>query len=166
VAHNAPFDIDVLAREGVMVEPYEYIDTYRVALHVMPELPAHRLQYLRYALNLPHLGGLPAHNAMADVMTLRQLFYALETRMVVDSHGEIDHDQSGLATDEGINRAAIIDEMIVLTHKPALLRAMPFGKYKDIAFSEIPKDYLEWISRQPDLSEDLSFTLTNQLKNL
>lgn len=70
VAHNAKFDIDVLAREGIFVR--EYIDTKEVAQAHFPELKMHRLQYLRYALDLDVEGD--AHTAAGDVNVLIALW--------------------------------------------------------------------------------------------
>ena len=51
IAHNISFDMGMLKKEG-FVNQYQIIDTLRCAKHLVPELPYHRLQYIRYALDL------------------------------------------------------------------------------------------------------------------
>lgn len=153
VAHNAPFDIAVMAREGVNVE--EYIDTLKVAQHLFPELPAHRLQYLRYALDLPTSEESTAHDAKGDVEVLIELFNHLKKKIMADMQ---------------VNEEDAIEEMVKLTSKKVLMKKLPFGKYKDRLFSELVKtadgrQYLSWLRGQSDLGDDLKETLDFYLKN-
>ena len=52
VAHNAPYDVAVLANDGVVIE--NYIDTLKVAKHVLDDssIESFSLQYLRYFYKL------------------------------------------------------------------------------------------------------------------
>jgi exodeoxyribonuclease X len=45
------------------------------------------------------------------------------------------------------------------------LEVMPFGKYKDLFFSEVPKDYLKWLIKQEGLSPNLEVTIKFHLGN-
>ncbi|MCF6206972.1 MAG: 3'-5' exonuclease, partial [Sulfurovum sp.] len=49
IAHNIGFDLGMLEKEG-FTNRYTLIDTVRCATHLLPEMPYHRLPYLRYAL--------------------------------------------------------------------------------------------------------------------
>ncbi|MDD5527757.1 MAG: exonuclease domain-containing protein [Patescibacteria group bacterium] len=152
VAHNAKFDIGVLAREGVTVD--KYIDTMRVAQHLI-EAPAYRLQYLRHYLKLNVPKTAAAHDAGGDVLALVELFKYLFTRTTCKGNAG-----------EEIEDAAL-NEMIALSQKPVLLKTVPFGKHKDKSFADVARtdrSYLDWLIKQPDLSEDLSFTLKHYLK--
>lgn len=71
VAHDAKFDIGVLEREGIKVT--NFIDTKKIARDLLPQLKHHRLQYLRYILNLD-AGDAVAHSASGDVQVLKSLF--------------------------------------------------------------------------------------------
>ncbi|MCB4752351.1 MAG: 3'-5' exonuclease, partial [Sulfurovum sp.] len=51
IAHNISFDLGMLEKEG-FVNHYTLIDTVRIAKHLLPDSPYHRLQYLRYSLKL------------------------------------------------------------------------------------------------------------------
>lgn len=147
VAHNAPFDVAVMAREGVKVE--EYIDTLKVAQHLLPELPAHRLQYLRYALNLQTGEESTAHDAKGDVEVLIALYHYLRDKLMSDLQ---------------ISDEAAREKMLELTHQKTILKKLPFGKFKDQLFSEVAKttagrEYFRWLRGQSELGEDLKNTL-------
>jgi DNA polymerase-3 subunit epsilon len=67
VAHNAPFDMGVLAKclrdYGIEWKPRaEYACTVRMGRRLMPELPDHKLDTMAGALKLP----LDHHNALSD----------------------------------------------------------------------------------------------------
>lgn len=147
VAHNAPFDIAVMAREGVKVG--EYIDTLKVAQHLLPELQAHRLQYLRYSLSLKTTGDVTAHDAGGDVKVLIALFNHLQyTAMALFS----------------LDENGAVEKMLELTHQKTILKKLPFGKFKDQLFSEVAqtsvgREYFRWLRGQSELGEDLKNTL-------
>lgn len=75
IAHNVDFDILVLKNEGIKVD--QRMDTKEMARLKWPEAPKHRLQYLRYWLNLNVVGGGAPHTALGDVQTLRALWEEL-----------------------------------------------------------------------------------------
>jgi exodeoxyribonuclease X len=44
--------------------------------------------------------------------------------------------------------------------KPAtILTSLPFGKHKGVPISEVPRDYLQWLSTQPNLSPSIHLTI-------
>lgn len=154
VAHNAPFDMQVLKNEGIEVGPH--IDTLRVARHLLKS-DQYALQYLRYFLNLNVTGA--AHDALGDVLVLEALFNHLKTVVA---------EKFGLTTDQ-----EILEQMILLTQTPALLGAFNFGKYKGKTFEDVhaqDKGYLEWLynsenQKNPtDQNKELVFTLKHYLK--
>lgn len=165
VAHNAPFDVKILANEGITVEPGRFIDTLRLSKHLIPDAEQHKLQYLRYALNLDgSLNQDPAHSpaphdALGDVIILESLFEYLSNRV---------QEQFTLGgTDE------IIKKMLELTQTPVLLKTFAFGKYMNKTFQEVAaldRGYLEWLSAseskkpKPDQNEELVYTLGYYLK--
>lgn len=153
VAHNAPFDIGVLKNEGVEVS--QYIDTLRVARHVI-DSEHYRLQYLRYFLQLEAEGA--AHNAWGDVVILEALFNHL-----VKVIGE----KFKIADDDGV-----VAKMIELTKMPVLLDMFGFGKYKGKKFADVGKQdpgYISWLynseTQKPtgEQNEELVFTLKQYL---
>lgn len=89
VAHNAPFDIAVLKREGINV--HTFIDTKKIAMKLYKNAPNHKLQTLREYLHLE--SGLTAeeakaHSAGGDVSILKRLFYQMRTDMTALSIAE------------------------------------------------------------------------------
>ncbi len=134
VAHNAKFDIGMLEKEGLKIR--EYICTLKVAKRLF-DLDCYKLQYLRYYYDLNVEAK--AHDAAGDVAVLEALFNELL-------------------------KTTTIEDMIVMTKNPILLKKIQFGKYKGQEFKEIDKGYLEWLNGQSDLDEDLKYTLKHYLK--
>lgn len=150
VAHNAPFDMQVLRNEGITLG--HHIDTLRIARHLL-DSEQYSLQYLRYSLGLNVNGS--AHDALGDVLVLESLFLYLkeETRR-----------QFKLSTEE-----EIINKLLELNNMPVLLETMIFGKYKGKTFAEvaqIDKPYLQWLynSETQKLESEQNHELVYTLK--
>ena len=148
IAHNAPFDIGMVQKEGVSVG--KYICTQKVAKHLDPKgvIESYRLQYLRYYFGF-EIEAM-AHDALGDVLVLEQLFHKELTTLMKNY------------PDESIDD--LINKMIEMSQTPVLLPKMPFGKHKDWAFSKIPLSYLAWaIKNMKDLDPDLLYTMRHYL---
>ncbi|MFA5942472.1 MAG: exonuclease domain-containing protein [Candidatus Paceibacterota bacterium] len=153
VAHNATFDIAMLAREGIT--PKQTICTYKVAYALDPSdtLPNYRLQYLRYLLDLDVEAE--AHDAWGDVLVLEALFERLVAKMK-ERHG----------TEE-----AALAAMLAISAQPLLFTTLRFGKYSGKRLEDIAKtdrSYLEWLlaekKKSPAGEEDWIYTLEYYLK--
>jgi exodeoxyribonuclease X len=153
VAHNAIFDIAMLAHEGVTVP--RFICTLKVARALDPDgvIPEYNLQYLRYYLDLDVKAN--AHEAEDDVKVLEALFGRLYKKMKekVGSHEE-----------------AVL-EMLKLTTEPSLFMLFPFGKHRGRKIDEviiIDRPYVEWLLEKklenPENEEDWIFTLKHHLR--
>jgi DNA polymerase III epsilon subunit-like protein len=157
IAHNIKFDLGMLEKEG-FVNRYTLIDTVRVAKHLLPDSPAHRLQYLRYALELyktekaeaDKLGiTIKAHDAIGDVLVMKLLL----SRLVQ-------------LTQERFPGENPMQKMAELTQTPVLVKTFKFGKYKDRNIEEISREdmgYLQWMYKNLDLDEDMQYTLKQYL---
>lgn len=154
VAHNAPYDIEVLKNEGIKINTY--IDTLRIAQHIV-DAEQYKLQYLRYFLSL-EVDGV-AHDAAGDVAVLESLFYNLFT--LVKTKFSLESEK------------AVIDKLINLTNTPVLLKIINFGKYRDKTFKEISdqdQSYLKWLYEseikkpKKDQKTELVYTLQHYLK--
>ncbi len=68
VAHNAPFDLAIIKKEGIA--PNKFICTLRLARHLDPQekIDRYNLQYLRYLLEIEI--DATAHDALGDVLVL------------------------------------------------------------------------------------------------
>jgi exodeoxyribonuclease X len=152
VAHNAKFDLGMLAKEDIT--PASFICTLRVARYLDKQnvIPRYNLQYLRYYLEMEIEAQ--AHDAMGDVMILEELFNRLLKKMI-DETGDED---------------SAINKMIEVSSHPSLLHTISFGKYngqkiKDIANTD--RAYLEWLLREKLKSEadeeDWIYTLKDAL---
>ena len=157
IAHNIGFDLGMLEKEG-FTNRYTLIDTVRVARHLLPEQPYHRLQYLRYALELykeeeteAQKRGITikAHDAIGDVLVLKLLLSKLVQ-----------------LTQEKFPGVNPMQKMAELTKTPVLIKTFKFGKYKDRDIEEISREdmgYLQWMFNNLDLDEDMQYTLKQYL---
>ena len=153
VAHNAPFDIDMLAKEGVVVT--KYIDTWKVVrfLDEDSQIPEYGLQYLRYYLSLDIEAS--AHDAVGDVLVLEKLFDFLFGKMI-EKYGD---------------ESKAIEIMLEISSKPLLIKVFNYGKHKGKSIEEVTsydRSYLEWMLDQKLNSdffdEDWIYTLKYHLK--
>lgn len=153
VAHNAPFDMSMLATEGVMTK--RFIDTCRVARHVVVS-DSYQLQYLRYSLKLNATGT--AHDALGDVIILEalynHLFAGVQEKFVLT------------------NMQETLQKMEQLTITPCLIQKFTFGKYIGRTFEDVfqkDRGYLEWLYNsecskpEREQNEDLVHTLKTHL---
>lgn len=155
IAHNAIFDLGMLAKENLV--PQAFICTLRVARYLDPEekIPSYRLQYLRYYLDLEIEQSAIAHDALGDVLVLEKLFDRLLKKII--------------ETDNCSENEAY-KKMIDISSHPSLIKTFKFGKYNEKKVEEIAKSdpgYLEWLLAQklesnPD-DEDWIYTLKHYL---
>ncbi len=157
IAHNIGFDLGMLEKEGFK-NNYTLIDTVRCAKHLLPESPYHRLQYLRYSLELyktelaeAHQLGITikAHDAIGDVLVMKLLLSKL-VQLTQESF-------------PGINP---MQKMAELTQTPVMMKTFKFGKYKGREIEEISHEdigYIKWMRNNLDLDEDMTYTLDSYL---
>ncbi len=154
IAHNINFDLDMLKKEG-FVNQFTLIDTLRCAKHLYPELPYHRLQYIRYALDLYKTEQqeadslnitIKAHDAIGDVLVMK-----LFLRQLVVRCNEVYPDFNTM------------EKLAELTQTPVFIKTFRFGKYKGqdvLAVAAQDIGYLQWMrSNMADLDEDMRYTL-------
>jgi exodeoxyribonuclease X len=137
-AHNYEFDSKFLPEiRG------PWICTMRVAKHIWPEAPSFSNQVLRYWLGIEPaientMGRYP-HQALYDVAVTTAI---LQKMLTVHS----------------------VQELVNMTKRPVTLRKMTFGKHRGTPFSQIPRDYLQWLRGKTDLDPDLRHTLDSMLQ--
>ena len=153
VAHNAPFDLLMIKKEGI--EPKKFICTLRVARHLDPEekIERYNLQYLRYLLEIEI--DATAHDALGDVLVLEQLCERLKKKII---------EQEKLSEEEALKK------MVEISSHPSLLHTFKFGKYNSKRIEEVMKTdrgYLEWLLAQKlnddGIDEDWIYTLKHYL---
>jgi DNA polymerase III epsilon subunit-like protein len=153
VAHNAAFDAQILRNDDI--EPTNLICTFKAirALDGDGKFAMHKLQYLRYALEMEL--DVPAHDAYADVLVLEQLF---------------DYELPQAVSKWNMPEEDAIKEMIEITKQPLTIRGFDFGKYKGKSIAEVASmdpGYLSWLLDQKKQStadeSDWIYTLEKHL---
>ncbi len=149
VAHNAKFDVGMIVKEGI--QPKNVICTLRVARALDPEnkLPQHKLQFLRYYLDIDIEAQ--AHDALGDVLVLEKLFERLFDK---------------IKTEKNISDEEVLQHMLDISARPSLMGMFSFGKYNGKTVAEVAgtdRGYLEWFlntkeKESPD-DEDWIYTL-------
>lgn len=160
IAHNIKFDMGMLEKEGFKNQ-YTIIDTLRAARHLLEDLPYHRLQYLRYALDLYMVEeeeakklniAIKAHDAIGDVLVMKLLLSEL-VKLAKAKHTEEKNPMKTLAK---------------LTNTPVMVKKFRFGKYKGRFVNEVAMEdpgYLNWMrNSMEDMDEDLKYTIDTVLK--
>jgi exodeoxyribonuclease X len=154
VAHNAPFDLMIIKKEGI--NPTRFICTLRLARYLDPDekIERYNLQYLRYLLDLDV--DATAHDALGDVLVLEKLYDRLKKKIM---------DENNIAED------AAIEKMIEISSHPSLIRKLNFGKHKGKKIEEvlaIDRGWLEWLLREKEnsnqIDEDWIYTLKHHLE--
>ena len=149
VAHNAPFDMLMIGKEGI--NPKKFICTLRVARYLDKEekIERYNLQYLRYFLDIEIEA--PAHDALGDVLVLEELFNRLKKKIMES---------------EKLSEEKTIEKMIEISSHPSLLHTFKFGKYNGKRIEEVmrtDRGYLEWLLAQKlngdGIDEDWIYTL-------
>ena len=160
IAHNINFDLEMIKKEG-FVNNLQLIDTLRCAKHLFEDLPYHRLQYLRYALELYKIEEqearklnitIKAHDAIGDVLVMK-LFLS---RLVASCR-------------ELYPTLNPMQKLVELTQTPVLIKIFKFGKYKGESIEEVARkdaNYLNWMrENMKDLDEDMRFSIDYYLKD-
>ena len=149
IAHNAKFDIAIMANEDIF--PANFICTLRVARALDKDnvIPQYKLQYLRYYLDIDIEAE--AHDALGDVLVLEKLFERLLTKIMKE---------------DNINEEQAIEKMIDISSRPSLMNIFNFGKHNGKTVDEVSRmdrNYIEWMLAQkeqnPDNEEDWIYTL-------
>lgn len=151
VAHNAPFDLKMLAKEGIVFD--KYIDTKKMshALDIDMDMESHRLQYLRYFYGI-ELQNAVAHSAEGDVDVLVAVYHKLHELLEKPS----------------------VEELVALSAKPVLYTKFKFGKYNGNYIAHVASvnpGYLEWMLNEKRKSgesneDDWIYTLEHFLNNV
>jgi exodeoxyribonuclease X len=138
IAHNAPFDMQMLAYEDIF--PQRFIDTLKLIRYIDPdmEIERHNLQFLRYYLNiddiLPEGTVIDAHDALGDVLILEHIYHYLAKRFA-EMHDNLNNDQ-------------LISEMIRISSLPTFIGKITFGKHTGTLVRDLvmrDRGYLEWL---------------------
>ena len=138
VAHNAEYERTIL---GEFV-PVLWVCTYKCALRVWPDAPAHKNEVLRYYLRLGDDRGRSSnqrpHSALHDAKVTWLLFQELL-------------------------RHASLEQLIEWTEQPAKLPRVPMGKHYGKPWDQVDSGYLQWVCNQTDMREDVKYCAKEEL---
>lgn len=120
-AHNAEFEMKYVT----IPEDSFWIDTYKVALRLFPDMDRHNNQYLRYALGLTLDDELsmPPHRALPDAYTTAHIL----ARML---------------------EMCSIKEAVSWSRELPYLTKITFGAHFGKKYDEVPASYLRWVLSQ------------------
>ena len=153
VAHNAPFDLLMIKKEGIELK--NFICTLRIVRYLDKEekIEKYNLQYLRYLLEIEI--DATAHDAMGDVLVLEKFFHYLKDKMMKE---------------QNLDEKETIEKMIEISSHPSLLHTFKIGKHNGKRIEEVLKTdrgYLQWLLDQKlngdGIDEDWIYTLRHYL---
>ena len=145
-AHRAAFD------RAFTGSRRPWICTWRLARHLWPEAPGHANQVLRYHLRLEvderlaGEAGIVPHRAAGDALVSAALLVR-----------ELEQAPAG---------ADLSAWALDLSAQPVLLPVATFGKHRGERWSDVPRDYIEYLAGQPLDDEDLVHTLRSALEGV
>ncbi len=152
IAHNIKFDLSMIAKEGFQ-NRLKLIDTFRCARHLLPNENKHKLQYLRYSLELykeeqteaaKHSIEVKAHDAIGDVLVMKLLLSKLVAIVREKYVGENP-----------------MEKLVQLSNTPATIHKINFGKHSGKTIQDIyviDRSYLRWLVENTD-DEDMIHTI-------
>lgn len=158
VAHNARYDLGMLAKEGVTFE--RHICTLKIAKYIdQGNFENHQLQYLRYFYGVEVEAS--AHDAWGDILVLEAVFKHLYEAFVAK---EYPAQKNSLVLD------GVLSRMVEISTQPSLIKSFGFGKYVGKTIADVAKTdrgYLEWLLEQklqkPEGEDDWIYTLKKYL---
>jgi len=135
IGHNIDYDWKVIGKPNV-----KRICTQALARYLIPNIDSYSQSALLYyflgSKARPMLKN--AHNALCDVKNcLTLLKFLLANRPQITT----------------------IEELYALSEIARIPTKISFGKYKGTALKDIPKDYIQWLRKQPDLDPYLLIAL-------
>jgi len=160
VIHNAPFDLNMLAKDGFELK-MKLIDTLIVVKHLYPDNEAFRLQFFRYQMELYKKEeveanklniNIKAHDAIGDVLVLKLLM----SELIEEVKKQFPDTNP-------------IDKLISLSKEIPLMKKIPFGKYYgEYIYDIVKKDkgWLDWaLKNVEDMSEEFRFSINYWINN-
>jgi exodeoxyribonuclease X len=138
VAHNCAFERTFISDEVTGGLPW--ICTYKCALRLWAEAPGHSNQVLRYWRRHVHTDedAMPPHRALPDAYVTAHLLWDML-------------------------KMTGVEQLVQWSSEPKLLPRVPFGKHKGLRWSEVPVDYLQWMTRQADMESDVVWCARQEL---
>jgi DNA polymerase III epsilon subunit-like protein len=130
IGHNIDFDLRFIGSHlrGKVLP----VCTLRLARAMYPDAENHKLQTLRYVINL-EAGD--AHSALGDTVLCLNLI----RQMTVDLNCQL-------------------EDLVEACQGPLRVHRMPFGKHHGLPLDELPRGYRKWLM-EADIDRDLRYSL-------
>lgn len=144
VAHNSKFEQSFLPafRSFDGSTPAKWICTYKAALRIWPDAPAHTNQVLLYWLGLHNEidedRRFPPHRALPDAYVTAHILAQLL-------------------------RKTTVAELIQWTSQPPLMPTCPIGKFRGQKWADVEAGFLNWMTAQPTMEADLKWNAQREL---
>lgn len=140
IGHNCDFDWKALGQPKV-----KRIDTLAICRHLYPEVDSHTQSAMLYFFygktirdNLKN-----AHDALCDIENCYHLLNKLLTE---------------IGKRLGVTQISI-EELYNFSEMARIPTVIPFGKHKGMKIKDLPRDYVQWLLRQPELDPYLEKAL-------
>lgn len=132
IGHNIDFDCAALH----IGQEYKRICTLALSRYLWPDLDSHSLGAMMYFIDRGAARDRlrNAHDAEADVELTRILLSHILDTLNADMYTTVQTWQ----------------DVYFMSERARIPKKMPFGKYKGWAIERVPRDYVNWLARQPD----------------
>lgn len=140
-AHNMSMEEQWLQIEGIPPK----VCTYKAALRIWPDAPAHANSVLRYwledqgLLSLDFDTAMPPHRAGPDAYVTAHILKAL------------------------FAAGATGKDMVAWTKEPRLLPTCPIGKFRGQKWADVETGFLNWMTQQASMEADLKWNAQREL---
>ena len=140
-AHNASFDRGFIGQYFPSNMPW--LDTWRLAMHLYPDAPSFSTGALFYWL------GIDKTMPVTEARTHRALYDATVTAHLL----------------QRMLQERPLQALLDLQTQPVLQKVCRFGKHRNVAWSDVPRDYLKWVIAQsnPPFEDDVVHTAKHWL---
>lgn len=140
IGHQIDFDWRALGEPNV-----KRICTMALCRMIWPLADAHTLTAMLYYLDMPYAreNAPHAHGAAADVEMCYRLLHIIMQQKEMAS-------------------AVDYETLWQLSEKARIPTVMGFGKHKGMAVKDVPRDYKDWMLRQPDCDPYLRIAFTKR----
>jgi len=169
--HNvAHYDLPIIRRlKGWPPEGVPILDTLRLARHLWPDIPSHKLEVLRYRYGLHptksqmheirEAGTDRPHGTAFDVVVTANLLARAMMDVTIKMDGRdwmayrtegwrnVHEDHCGFGSTP---MEAVAD----FSMETINVKEMKFGKHKGELVKDLPRDYIRWMFKQKDMEAD------------
>jgi len=152
-----------------LMECTKWIDTFRLAKHLWPDLPSYSNQAIRYSLKLPVnplCKLIPAHRALHDAYVTAHILKAAITSIIHRQKDAVVFDKNDVLVEQVVD----VESLIEFSEQPINQRLCKIGKYFNQPWDDVPTGFLQWMDKKvkagdwDNSDEDAIYTMRLQLE--